>query len=151
MAISRQVNGGYELHVHACGGAGARHTCVCFKLMVFSEKALKSMCPHTLFSFLTPEKNISGVIPLQYSSLYNVNVDQFLIIYLFSAHQLPEDGHPPFSTFHQPWEFCPRLAFTIVCLYTSLHPFNNSISRPTAEKAQPTFLSRCYRPPQHTS
>jgi hypothetical protein len=63
MAISRQVDGGYELHRHACGGAGARHTCMHFELMVFSEDALKSMCPHTFHLFNSEEERF-GSSPL---------------------------------------------------------------------------------------
>ena len=91
-----------------------------------------------LFSILTPEKNISGVLPLQYSSLYNVKVDRFLIFYLFSAEQLPEDGYPPFSTFHPPWKFCPQPDFTIVWFHSSHMPLNNPIPLPATEEA-PSF------------
>jgi hypothetical protein len=63
MAISRQVDGGYELHGHACGNAGARHTCMRFKLTVFSEQALKGMDPHTFRLFNSEEKHFESTFP----------------------------------------------------------------------------------------
>jgi hypothetical protein len=60
MVISRQVDGGYELHGHACGRCRSQTDMHAFQAYDFLRKSFKGHVSAYSFSFLTPERKLFG-------------------------------------------------------------------------------------------